>query len=65
MAALANLIVPIATGAVAIVLLFGLYNLLRGGSASKSQSLMRWRIGLQLVAIIVIMIAVYFNAQSS
>ena len=49
----------VATIAVLIVLCFGLINLARAGSANLSQSLMRWRIGLQFVAIIVIMAAVY------
>lgn len=41
--------------AVLVVLLFGLRTLLTGGSSNLSQKLMRWRVGLQLVAIIVIM----------
>ena len=41
--------------AVAAVLLLGLINMARGGSANLSQTLMRWRVGLQFVAIIVIM----------
>ena len=53
-------IVPIAVGAVALVLLAGLLNMTRGGSASTSQTLMRWRVGLQFLAIVVIMTAVYF-----
>lgn len=48
-------IVPIAVGAVAVVLLLGLLNMLRGGSASTSQKLMRLRVVLQFVAILVIM----------
>ena len=44
-----------AVGAVAIVLLFGLLNMMRGGSPNTSQKLMRWRVGLQLVAIVIIM----------
>jgi hypothetical protein len=51
----ANLIVGIAIGAVAGVLLWGLFNMLRGGSANTSQRLMRWRLGLQFFAILVIM----------
>ncbi len=54
-------IVPVATGAVAIVLLMGLINMLRGGSANLSQKLMRWRVGLQFVAIIVIMAVVWWR----
>jgi len=50
-----NYLVAIAVGAVAIVLLFGLVNMMRGGSPNVSQKLMRWRVGLQFVAIIIIM----------
>ncbi|AMJ61890.1 twin transmembrane helix small protein [Bosea sp. PAMC 26642] len=51
---LSGSIVPIAVGAVAVVLLLGLFNMLRGGSASTSQNLMRLRVVLQFVAILVI-----------
>ncbi|MGB8528808.1 MAG: twin transmembrane helix small protein, partial [Rhodoplanes sp.] len=36
--------VPVAIGAVAVVLLLGLTNMLRGGSPNMSQKLMRWRV---------------------
>jgi hypothetical protein len=52
-------LVPIAIGAVGIVLLLGLWNMLRGGPAILSQRLMRMRVVLQLVAIIVIMAAIW------
>ena len=52
-------LVPIAIGAVAIVLLLGLVNMMRGGSPNRSQKLMRLRVLLQFVAIIVIMAAVW------
>ena len=35
---LANYIVPVAIGAVAVVLVLGLYNMLRGGSPNLSQT---------------------------
>jgi hypothetical protein len=50
-----NLIVGVAIGAVTLVLLAGLVNMLRGGSINASQRLMRWRVGLQFAAILVIM----------
>ncbi len=50
-----NYIVLAATLAVAVVLFGGLINMMRGGSANLSQTLMRWRVGLQFVAILVIM----------
>jgi hypothetical protein len=55
--------VPIAIGAVALVLLLGLTNMLRGGSPSTSQKLMRLRVVLQLVAIIVIMVTIWFMGR--
>ncbi len=45
----------IAVLAVFVVLLLGLLNMLRGRSANTSQRLMRWRVGLQFIAILVIM----------
>jgi hypothetical protein len=50
----------IAVGAVAVVLLLGLANMLRGGSPNTSQKLMRMRVLLQFIAIIVLMATVYF-----
>ncbi len=50
-----NILVGIAIGAVFIVLVLGMANMIRGGSPSRSQMLMRWRVGLQFVALVVIM----------
>ena len=52
-------LVPIAVGAVAVVLLLGLINMMRGGSPNTSQKLMRLRVLLQFVAIVVIMATVW------
>lgn len=49
-----------AVAAVVLVLLAGLWNMMRGSSANLSQTLMRWRVGLQFLAIVIAMIAVYF-----
>ena len=57
---LARYLVPIAIGAVALVLVLGLANMLRGGSPNTSQRLMRWRVGLQFVAIVIIMVTIWF-----
>jgi hypothetical protein len=54
-----NLMVTIAIGAVAVVLVLGLANMLRGGSPNTSQKLMRLRVLLQFVAIIVIMVTIW------
>ncbi len=56
---LSNIILPIAVGAVALVLLLGLFNMMRGGSPDRSQKLMRWRVVLQFVAIILTMVTVW------
>jgi hypothetical protein len=55
--------VPLAIGAVAVVLLLGLFNMLRGGSPNTSQKLMRWRVILQFAAIVLIMAALWFKGR--
>jgi NADH:ubiquinone oxidoreductase subunit 6 (subunit J) len=52
-------LVPIAVIAVAVVLVFGLVNMMRGGSPHTSQKLMRLRVLMQFVALIIIMIAIW------
>lgn len=56
---LTTFILPVAAGAVALVLLLGLINMMRGGSPNTSQKLMRWRVLLQFAAIIIAMLAVW------
>jgi hypothetical protein len=56
---LAKFILPIAVGAVALVLLMGLVNMMRGGSPNTSQRLMRLRVLLQFVAICITMFALW------
>ncbi len=58
---MSNLLVGVAVIAVAFVLLMGLANMLRGGSPNLSQKLMRWRVGLQFIAILVIIGVLYFR----
>lgn len=55
----ARYLVPIAVGAVALVLVLGLANMLRGGSPNTSQLLMRWRVVLQFIAIVIIMATIW------
>jgi hypothetical protein len=52
---------PLAVGAVAIVLLLGILNLARAGSSETSQKLMRWRVALQFVAIVIIVLAIWLR----
>jgi hypothetical protein len=56
-------LVPVAVLAVFGVLVLGLLNMVREGSASRSQTLMRWRVALQFVAICIIMAAIYFASR--
>ena len=56
---MSHFLVPTAIVAVAIVLLLGLINMMRGGSPNRSQKLMRLRVLLQFVAIIVIMATIW------
>lgn len=56
---MSHYLVPAAVVAVAIVLLLGLINMMRGGSPNRSQKLMRLRVLLQFVAIVVIMATIW------
>jgi hypothetical protein len=55
-----RLLTTLALIAVVMVLLAGLWNMMRGSSPNLSQTLMRWRVGLQFLAIVIAMILVYF-----
>jgi len=55
--------VPAAIVAVAIVLVLGLVNMMRGGSPNRSQKLMRMRVLLQFVAIIIIMATIWMMGR--
>jgi hypothetical protein len=56
-------VIMAALAAVAIVLLLGLWNMLRGGNANRSQKLMRWRVVLQFFAIVVVMLVVWIRGH--
>jgi hypothetical protein len=60
---MSHYMVPIAIGAVAIVLVLGLINMMRGGSPNRSQKLMRMRVLLQFAAIIVIMATIWMMGR--
>ena len=60
---MSHVAVPIAVGAVALVLLLGLINMMRGGSPWTSQKLMRLRVLLQAIAIGVIMLTLWFMGK--
>jgi hypothetical protein len=52
-------IVTAALVAVSVVLLAGMWNMLRGTNPNLSQTLMRWRVVLQALAIAIMMVLVY------
>jgi len=56
-------LVPIAVGVVALVLFAGLWNMVKGGSPSRSQTLMRWRVILQFLAIVIIMATIWLMGR--
>jgi len=45
------------------VLVFGLVNMMRGGSPHVSQKLMRLRVLLQFVALVIIMLAIWMMGR--
>lgn len=49
------------TLAVAVVLVMGLTNLMRGGSSNLSQRLMRWRVGLQFIAVVLMLLFAFLT----
>ncbi len=55
-----RIITMLVVAAVFLVLLAGLWNMMRGTSPNLSQKLMRWRVGLQFLAIVIGMLLVYF-----
>ena len=57
------ILVPVAVAAVVVVLGMGLLNMVRGGDPQRSQNLMRWRVTLQAVAIVVILIVIWASRQ--
>lgn len=61
--AMSTFVVPLAIAAVAVVLVLGLTNMMRGGSPNRSQQLMRMRVLLQFIAIIVIMATIWMMGK--
>ncbi len=59
----ADILVPIAIAAVALVLFAGLWNMMRGGNPNRSQMLMRARVLLQFAALVLMMGAFWLFAR--
>jgi FtsZ-interacting cell division protein ZipA len=56
---LQTIAVPIALIAVVVVLVLGLWNMMKGGSGNTSQKLMRMRVLLQGIAIALVMFTLW------
>lgn len=63
MATVFNILAILVMAAVAIVLIRGLVNMMRGGSGVTSNKLMQARVMLQAVALVLILLAVYFTRK--
>ena len=55
-----QLLIVLAMGAVLVSLMFGLRNMMKGGDANLSNKLMQLRVFLQFIAVVLIVIAIYF-----
>ncbi|MEQ1953670.1 twin transmembrane helix small protein [Mesorhizobium sp. CN2-181] len=64
MATVFNVLAIIVMAAVVIVLIRGLANMMRGGSGNTSNKLMQARVFLQFIALVLLLLAVWFNRQS-
>ena len=56
-----QVLLPVMLVAVGAVLVLGLWNMMRGANPGRSQTLMRWRVILQFIAVIIAMAAIYFS----
>ncbi|MET3583073.1 hypothetical protein ABID19_006135 [Mesorhizobium robiniae] len=63
MATVFNVLAVLVMAAVVIVLIRGLINMMRGGSGMTSNKLMQTRVLLQFVALVLIMLAVWFTRK--
>ncbi len=61
MATVFNFLAILVMIAVVVVLIRGLANMMRGGSGNTSNKLMQMRVLLQFIALVLILLAVYFN----
>jgi uncharacterized membrane protein SpoIIM required for sporulation len=59
-----NILAMMVMVAVAVVLLRGLINMMRGGSGMTSNKLMQMRVFLQFIALVLILIAAYFARRT-
>lgn len=60
---LAYALIPLAVGTVAVILVLGLVNMMKGGSPQTSQKLMRLRVLAQAVALVIVMFTIWLMAR--
>lgn len=63
MPSLSNILIIIAVAAVGLVVAAGFLNMFRGGPPARSQQLMRWRVGLQLLALLIVLGVIYAKGR--
>jgi hypothetical protein len=63
MSAVFQILSFLAVAAVSVVLLMGLWNMAKGGSPNRSQSLMRMRVMLQALALLVLMTLLWVSSK--
>ena len=65
MSSWSNLLLIVTVAMVAFALFAGLFNMARGGegAAIRSQILMRWRVGLQFLALILIVVVLFLRGR--
>lgn len=56
-----NILLIAAMAAVALVVFGGFANMIKGGNPDRSQTLMRWRVGLQFVALLIVVGILFFR----
>lgn len=56
-------LIPILLAVVAIILIMGLFNMMKNGSVNRSQKLMRYRVAAQFAAVIVMVAVLYFAGK--
>ncbi|MEP9399284.1 twin transmembrane helix small protein [Mesorhizobium sp. KR2-14] len=61
MATVFNIFAIVIMFAVVVVLIRGLMNMMRGGSGNTSNKLMQMRVFLQFIALVLILVALYFS----
>lgn len=63
MATVFNILAIVVMAAVVVVLIRGLINMMRGGSGITSNKLMQARVLLQFIALVLVMLTLYFSRK--